>query len=231
MKRAAVLSLLALATSAMAGQTRVTVQVIEVPHAELTKWMSSGKASGEELHERAMKLASSGAAEIVDTNVVLARSGEKALVESIAEVIFPTEYEGSDMAAPAKEPLVFDPNAPFSPRPWPNLFANAFETRNAGTTIEIEATLSESGKHVDLRLSFEMVDQDSLMTWTEYRDQWGEASIKRPIFETKRLTGALTLVSGKFELFNIFTPKPAAMPAATTRQMVFVRCEVLPLAK
>jgi hypothetical protein len=42
------------------------------------------------------------------------------------------------------------------------------------------------------------------------------------------MTGSLTLSSGVFDLWNVFTPKPAAVPAAATRQLVFVRADVLP---
>ncbi|MCW1885666.1 hypothetical protein OKA04_13080 [Luteolibacter flavescens] len=223
-KRAAFLFMLALATSAVAQHVRVMLQVIEVPHAELTKWTTADKAGGQELHERAMTLVSSGGAEIVETSVVICRSGERAFVESIAEMIYPTEYEPSSMGG-SMVPLDSKLVIPVPLRPTDCV---SFETRNAGTTLEIEPTIGGGGKIVDLRLAFESVSRESLVTWTEFRDQWGDASIKRPIFETKRLSSALTLLAGKFELFNIFTPKPAAVPAATTRQLVFVKADVLP---
>jgi hypothetical protein len=219
--------LMLLAASAMAQQVRVTVRVIEVPHQELTKWTTGEKLRGSELHERALKLALAGGAEIVDTNVLIARSGEKALTESFAEVIYPTEWEPPGLGAPQ---LPLDLKQEFPPYFRPSDFVS-FETRNAGTTLEIEPMVSHDGGFIDLRLAFEMVDRESLATWTEFRDEWGDASVKRPIFQNRRLTSAITLVPGAFELFNVFTPKPAAVPAAATRQLVFVRADVLPLAK
>ncbi|MCW1924536.1 hypothetical protein OKA05_18365 [Luteolibacter arcticus] len=218
--------LMLLAASAMAQQVRVTLRVIEVPHPELTKWTAGEKLPGSELHERAVKLALAGGAEIVDTNVLIARSGEKALTESIAEVIYPTEWEPPDLGG-AQLPL--DAKQEFPPILRPSDFS--FETRHAGTLLEIEPMVSEDGGFIDLRLAFEMVDLESLATWMEFRDEWGDASVKMPIFDTRRLTSAITLVPGTFELFNVFTPKPAAVPAAATRQLVFVKADVLPVSK
>src|SRR5687768_12809411 len=104
MKRTVVMILLALAANAVAQQVRVTVQAIEVAHGELTKWMTGGKLSGPEIHERAVKLVAGGGAEIVDTTLLIVRSGEKALTESIAEIVYPTEYEPSSMGG-AQIPL------------------------------------------------------------------------------------------------------------------------------
>ena len=223
MKRAIVMILLALAANAVAKQVRVTVRVIEVPHRELTKWTTGEKLSGQELHDHALKLALDGGAEIVDTSVVIVRNGGRALIESISEVIYPVEPEPSSMGVPAPPPdlkIVRPPPL----RPWG---FGSFATRNAGSTVEIEPTVSPDDRLVDLRLAFEMVDRASLATWMEYRDELGDGSLRKPIFDTRRLTTSMTLVAGRFELFNVFTPKPPAVPAVATRQLVFVKADVI----
>jgi hypothetical protein len=229
MNSAVIMILLALATSAVAQQARVTVQVIEVPHRELTKWMGAEKLTGKELHERAVKLAATGEAEIVETNVLIARSGEKALLESIVERIYPSEREVSDGLDPLPPPV--DPKLLEIRYFRPSDAQPEFETRNNGTTLEIEPTVAKDGKVVDLRFQWELVDRVALTTWTEFIDQWGDASIRTPEFENHEITGHLTLVTGTFELCNVFMPKPTAVPAATTRQLVFVRADILPHPK
>jgi len=225
MKRAIVMILLALAANAVAKQVRVTVRVIEVPHRELTRWTTGEKLRGQELHDRALKLALDGGAEIVDTNVVVVRNGEKALTESISEMIYPVEPEPSSMGGtgfpPSKE---FKGEYPPLMRPF--LFGS-FATRNTGSMVEIEPKVSPDHKQVDLRLAYEMVDRASLATWMEYRDELGDGSVRKPIFDTRRLTTSMTLVAGRFELFNVFTPKPPAVPAVATRQLVFVKADVI----
>jgi len=205
------------------------MQVIEVPHAELTKWTSKEKLTGRELHERAANLAATGEAEVIETVMVIARSGERALVESIGEVIYPTEWEpptlpGTIGSAPEKD---FElPNYTAAHRA---LFS--FETRDAGATLEIEPMAGKDGQWVDLRYAFHMVDRVALETWMEFRDQWGDASMRVPIFGARRITSAVTLHPGTFELCNVFTPNPPPVPAVAMRQLVFVRCDVLPLPK
>lgn len=206
---------------------RVIVQVVEVPHAALTKWTTGETLPGREIHERAMKLAEAGEAEIVETCVLIARSGERALAESIAEIIFPSEYEppGSDLLPLNKA----DSNTFRYKRAFESSVMTSFETRNTGVSLEIEPTIGGGNRMVDLRAYFGMIDRAGLTTWTEFRDQWGDASVRMPDFDTRKLTSAITLVPGVFDLWTVFTPKPAAVPAAVTRQLLFVRADLVPI--
>jgi len=225
MKRAVVMILLAFVANAVAQQVRVTLQVIEVPHGELTRWTTGEKLKGAELHARALKLVTAGGAEIVDTSLVVARNTERAMIESIAEMVYPVEPEPSSMGA-NPVPLDLKVMSPPPPRPWA---FSSFATRNTGTIVRIEPTVSPDDKLVDLRLEYEMVDRASLMTWMEFRDELGDGSIRKPIFDTRRLTNSLTVVAGTFELFNVFTPKPPPAPAVAMRQLVFVKADVMKL--
>lgn len=220
----AALFLILLAAGAAAQQVRVTVRVIEVPHAELTKWTAGEKPGGPKLHDRAVKLALAGGAEIVDTNVLVVRSGERAVLESIAEMTYPTDWDPPDGLGAAKPP---DAKQPWHPPLRPTDMVS-FETRNAGTTLELEPVVFHNGGMIDLRLSYETVDRDALETWVEFRDEWGDASVRMPVFGSRRAGTSVTLRPGHFELANVFTPKPAAAPAAITRQLVFVAAELLP---
>ena len=228
MKSGVVISLMLAWSGLAAGeQVRLFLQVVELPHGKVTEWTTGKALPGREIHERAMKLAANGEAEIVETCVLIARSGEKALVESIAELIYPTEYDPSSPRHAVAQGLA-DGNFPVFRYLRPaDVITNSFETRNTGSTLEIEPTVGRGGKMVDLRISFEMVDRAGLTTFTEFRDQWGDGSSRMPIFDSRRMTGSLTLKSGVFGLWSIFNPRPAAVPAATTRQLVFVRADVL----
>ena len=228
MRSGAVISLMLAWSGLAAGQqVRLVLQVVELPHTTLTQWTMGKALPGREIHKRAMKLAVAGEAEIVETCVLIARSGEKALVESIAELIYPTEYDPSSPPNAVAQGLA-DGNFPAFRYLRPaDVITNSFETRNTGSTLEIEPMVGRGGKMVDLRISFETVDRASLVTFTDFRDQWGDGSSRMPIFDARRMTGSLTLTSGVFALWNVFNPKPAAVPAATTRQLVFVRADVL----
>lgn len=228
MRYAALTTLLVCAlleTGASAEQVRVTLRVIEVPHAQVMRWTGGSPMKGWQLHDEAVKLALAGGAEIMETNVVTAQSAQKALVESIAEMISPTEYYPEGLDQRPALPLDANLQVPRSLRPFD---FTSFETRNTGVTLEIEPTVAPGGKRVDLRLSLDMVDRASLTTWTEFRDEWGDASVRMPVFDSKRFSSAIPLADGVFELWQVFNPKPVAVPAVTTRMMVFVCAEVLP---
>jgi hypothetical protein len=237
-KVTAVLLSAVLASDAWADQVRVMLQIIEVPHLELTKWMTGGKLSNVELHERAVTLVSTGTAEVMETNVLTARSGERSVMESYAEMISPAIYAGGGMCGMATmanlPPL--EPVKPVEPKEaeyhrYKRAFDRAFsgfETRHIGGSLEIEPTIGNEGRVIDLRLHMETENREGLTTWSKFVDEWGDASVRTPNYRSQSIVGALTLAPGKFELFSILTPKPAEVPAVPTRLLVFVRCDVLP---
>ena len=216
-----------LATGAAAQQVRVTVRVIELPHAQVMKWTGGTPMKGWQLHDEAVKLALAGGAEIVETNLITGRSGERSVVESIAEIIYPAVNDANDGLDPGPPVPLEDPLLSLRLfRPF-EVFTT-FETRNAGVILDIEPTVAAGGKMVDLRLSLDIVDRASLATFTESRDHWGDASVRTPVFDSKRVTSSIQLADGVFELWNVFNPKPVAVPAVTTRMMIFVCADVLP---
>jgi hypothetical protein len=220
-----------LAMPALAGAAdynpnlRVCVQFVEVPHPVLTELLAGPDTAGPVLHDKALALAKDGTVKLLETCVVMCRSGQKATVESICEIMFPTEYEPPRI--PGQLP---PPPPPRKPSVRPNLF-DAFETRNTGTTLEVEPTLSEDGKIIDLRLVPEIVQLIRVDTFMEHVDKWGDASSRMPVFATWRLNTGVTLMAGQFEMIGVITPKPnAPVPAVLRKLLVFVRVDVLPVS-
>ena len=211
---------------------RVCVQFVEVPHPVLTELLAGPDITGPVLHDKALALAKDGTVKLLETCVVICRSGQKATVESIGEIMYPTEYEpptsfpSTGLAsgqAPPPPPLR-------KPSVRPDLF-DAFETRNTGTTLEIEPTLSEDDKIIELRMVPEIVQMIRVDTFMEHVDKWGDASSRLPVFATWRLNAGVTLMAGQFEMVGVITPKPnAPVPAVLRKLLVFVRADVLPVS-
>ena len=219
------------ATADAPMHVRVWTQYIEVPHATLSGWLNGGKRPGHELHAEALKLAKGGGAKVLETNMVICRSGQRATVESIREEIYPTEYEPPELPGtfgstpPTSHPLWLSPDRFSQLRPNT---ATAFETRNTGVTLEVEPTIGIEHSIIDLRLAPEIVTPLRLDTWMEHVDQWGDASTRMPAYETWRTNTSLMLVSGKFELASVITPNPnAPVPAVPRRILLFVRADVV----
>ena len=206
-------------------QIRVSLQFIEVPHATLTDMLAGPARTGQALHDKAVALSQEGGAKLLETCMVICRSGQKATLETIREEIYPTEYAPPELPCgnPSNIRLASDP--PMSPALG---IPTAFDTRNTGVTFEVEATSNSNGL-IDLRLSPEIVTRLRLETWMEHTDQWGDASMRMPIYETMRFNTSISVRSGKFELVSALTPKTSTqVPTVSRKILVFVRADVLP---
>jgi hypothetical protein len=217
-------------------QIRVQVEFIDVSHEQLTELLFSPKvpASGDELRRQVAQLVKDGKASVVETMLCMARSGQKATSESLEEFIYPTEYEPAQMPGEVK---VKDPDkakeATEKPKVGPRDFATgptptAFETRNLGSTLEIEPTLGEDNKLIDLRFVPEIVYHVGNTVWAEWKDQYGSTPVQMPTMYTLRLNTAVFLVDGQTMLVAALSPKGKdGVPDFTRKLMVFVKADVL----
>ena len=130
----------------------ILVEWIEVAHEDFSDWAFENKLSPDatDLRKEVQGWAKKDEAEIIRTAVVHARSGQRAKIESISEFIYPTEYDPAEI--PTEANVSDTAELPVTP---PN--ACAFETRNLGTTVEVDPVISEDGKMIDLNLAPELV--------------------------------------------------------------------------
>jgi hypothetical protein len=203
-------------------QFRVSLQFIEVPHTALTEMLASHEKNGQTLHDKAMALKKSGQGKMIESSMVVSRFGQRATVQSNLEVIFPTEYEPPDL------PTIGGWLPPFTER-HPSLRNYlSFEPRNTGVTFEVLASTTSNGM-IELRLAPEIVTQVRMENWMEHVDQWGDASMRMPIFECLRFTSSITLKPGKFEFTSALSHKMNAQgPVVQRKVLVFVRADLLP---
>jgi len=220
--------LLMLATSSVCAaqehtprHIRTCFQWIEMDHPQLTKLMSGEKKSGSVLHAAVLSYVKEGKAKIVDTEILMCRSGQRSKLESLREEIYPTEYDPPG--------AMMRPHSSFSPNIRGII---AFETRNTGVSIEVEPSGTENEKYIDLNFAVNVVHAGLLVTWMEHKDQWGDASIRMPFYERKSVQTSLILANGKFEFVNAFSPKsPPPVPAVMKKILLFVRADVVPLSR
>ena len=209
-------------------QIRVSVQWIEVPHPVLTELTGGEKKSGSALHDAVRAYVKEGKAKIVETNIVVCRSGQKATIESIREEIYPVEYEppsipnsvsdSPEVAALMTFKLVNPANRNFP----------SFATRNPGVTMEDEATIGHNDSIIELRFVPGIVSLGPYVTWMKHKDQWGDASFKMPVFESWLANASLTVANGKFELATVISPKSTQpAPAVLNKILIFVRADII----
>ena len=174
------------------------------------------------LHDNAVALAKDGKSNLLESSLIVCRSGQKASVESIREGIHPTKFEPPGLPCDFRkyhgEPSNFHPS---------EQSATAFEARNTGLTLKVEATII-SPNQIDLQLAQEMVVNLGIQTWLEYADQRGEADIRFPLYETRRTHTRVILTPGKFALIAVITPRrQLSVPLVNTRILLFVRADLV----
>lgn len=209
---------------------RVQVEYVELSHETLTDLLflaDPPSADATPLRKQVQELVKKGEAKVMETMICNARSGEKALAESINEFIYPTEYE------PLTLPGSFVGSALTDAQTFEKLFnfatPTSFETRNLGTTFEIEPTSGADDKVIDLRLAPDMVWHTGETVWLERKDSLGNISkIQMPKIYSLRTTTALTCKEGQYVFAAALSPKDGEGTTDPSRKvMVFVKCDIL----
>jgi hypothetical protein len=215
-------------------QIRVQAEFIEVSHEQFTELMFGEKvaANDAELRKQLAQLVKDGKASIIETMLCVTDSGQKATTESIEEIIYPTEYEPADGGASLDSYFKKDDDQPFD---WKNIIASAtgptptaFETRNAGVTFEVEPKVSSVSPQIKLVLDYGIVTPVRIDLIDSYRDRWGDASVRMPVYESWNSKSTVSVTPGAFNLVTVIHPKPVnPTPAVSRRILVFVRADIL----
>jgi hypothetical protein len=215
-------------------QVRVQVEYVEMSHEALTKLLFLAKpasADATKLREQVQEMVARNEAEVLETQMMVAKSGRKATSGSHHEFIYPTEYEPPQLAGSFDSSKKTDQpksnvDAPFTP-PTPT----AFDTRNLGGTLEIEPTVGEGDRLIDLRLEPELAWHTGNTVWHDGKDGFGNPTkIQMPDFYSVRLYTSVICISGQYTLAGVLSPKNDKGEVDMTRKlMVFVKCDVLPV--
>lgn len=209
----------------MPKQVQIQVEFVELSHEAVTKLLFLSKPRSSDatgLRIKVQEMVSKNEAKVIETQLITAKSGQKATTEAIHEFIYPTEYEG---VAPPGESKDSSQKSKSVSAPLPT----AFDTRNLGSTLEVEPTISSEDKIIDLRFVPEITYHTGDTVWQEGKDATGSNyKVKMPDMYSIRLNTALSFVPGKYALAGLLSPKDAKGDTDMTRKvMVFVKCDVL----
>ena len=209
-------------------QVQVQVEFVEIPHETLTQLLfmaKPGSADATKLRQTLQDRVAKNEAKVLETQMICARSGQKATAEAIHEFIYPTEY------MPPEIPISISGEQGLPPRKLPTLpyLPTAFETRNLGSTIEIEPTISEDDDLIDLRFIPEIVWQTGNTSWVEHTDEMGNRTqVQMTDIYTLRLNTQLFCKSGQYTLVATLSPKNDKGDIDLTRKvMVFLKCDIV----
>ncbi|WP_265594181.1 hypothetical protein [Haloferula sp. BvORR071] len=215
---------------------RVQVELIELSHEQLTDLLFTDEpqsADATPLRKRLKEMVRAGEAKMLETMIANSRSGEKTTVESIEELIYPTEYEPWELPNEVDAPDKPQGLTPSDREALAILVAAAtptsFETRNLGNTLEIEPIIGANNKRIDLGFTSDMVWHTGDTVWGERKDPSGNVcQISMPDFYSMRMSTHLTCIPGQYNLAGVLSPKNAKGEIDSSRKvMVFVRCQIL----
>jgi hypothetical protein len=196
---------------------RVYVEYYEVTTLELAEIMSEPKTSGDDtkLRTELLTKAKAGKASLLESQTVICHSGERSTTESITEYIYPTEYETSQPNEDEKKQVHSSIVIP-----------TAFETRNLGSTFEVEPILGEDGKTIDIIIKPEIAYLVGETIWGQ--GPKSDVLFKMPTFYTLRQNTSLTLTSGKFQFTAALTPKDDKGVSDTTKKvLVLLKADIV----
>jgi len=192
-----------------------------------------------ELYTRIVTMVADEKAKQERLSVLRVRAGQKATAESIAEHIYPTEWEPPELPnvvgvqivedrgkdAPAQAPnLEKLSNSPNMVNATDNLrtpaMPTAFETRNVGHTLEVEPTLQEDFRTIEMRIAPENVTLAG-----ELLHGQDLAETKSPQFEAQKLSLGVIVKSGMPHLLGTVSRPPMSKvdpDSANTTWFAFV---------
>jgi len=161
-------------------------EFIETSHDDFRNWLKAnpGTPDGDALRAEVQKWIEKGSAQVVASQMLMARSGQRAKVESIRELIYPTEFQAIDWS-------------PSTPHP------KAFETRNLGMTLEIDPVI-ESANTIYLSSSpewIELAGESKLRQEPEGSVQPGD--VRLPMIRSNRVATQMKQGRGRWTLMDV----------------------------
>jgi general secretion pathway protein D len=178
--------------------------------------------SAQGLREELEAMLDAETATLAESSYIKTKSGQRAKVESIDEMIYPTEYDPPEIPQTVTLTEAQAPGTAANP--------TAFDVRNVGTTLEVDPNISADAKTIDLNIAPEIIrflgreytleDREDLDL---YDPKILSSTIYQPKFHAMKHSTAVTVRDGDTILLCIHRPDDA--PDKT--MMVFLRADVV----
>jgi len=191
----------------------VLVEYISVDHLkanELLQKFGSHPNQVQELRDQLEVMLDSEEATLIETSWVRGQNGSRSLSESIREYIYPTEFDPPEIPnytgnsnQPQNEESKYGGVHLTSSTPA------AFQTRNTGTSLEIDCIISMNGKEISVNVAPEL---DTRLEDRYYMRRGFEETAKgiehiaNPTFYTMKDTTMLTVTPGNYNLLGVHKP-------------------------
>lgn len=211
---------------------RVQLEYIEISQRDLTRLMMEEKSTRTDATDLRMivqKMVDTNEAKIIDTQMVVSRSGQKSTTESRKELIYPTEFEPVKNLPPVEGEQASEKTPKVSSICLNPATPSSFETRNVGSSFEVEPYIGENDKIIDIRILTQYIWYTGNTIWHESKSTDKNAyKIETPEFYLVSIDTSITTITGQYVLVGIVSPKDAKGQADPDRKvMAFLKCDVL----
>ncbi|MEM7697669.1 MAG: hypothetical protein AAF236_04610 [Verrucomicrobiota bacterium] len=192
----------------------ILCEFIEVQGEAFADWVFQNPLSSDagELRKAVEEWIETEQGTAIERLVVTSQSGQRAKVEAVTEQIYPTEFDPVEITA-AEGGVIQSPPNP-----------TAFETRNVGATLEVDAVVGEGGE-INLNLAPEVVQ---FVGYEDLETSVGEKSLKQPIarFHAAKTTTQVNLRSGQYGLVGVSKLAISSFPEDENAVLlIFVRVD------
>lgn len=208
---------------------RVQAEFIEMPEPIYTKLMSQPRTSANDTALRAecAELIAAGTASVLESLCFTALPGQAATSESIAEYIYPTEYEPGQI--PEKVNGEDPPqNTAWGSPPTPS----AFDTKNTGSTFEVEAQIDANDGIVELRFTPTLVYHVGNENWGAEKISGASGPIEMAKFYVLSVRTGASVIPGQPTMIAALSPEnEQGFTDSSRKVMVFIRADILVVGK
>lgn len=205
------------------GSNQITtiVEFIEVDSRILSDWMFENRldSDGTPMRRMLQKLVRQQKARVVETSVVVGKSGHRVEAESVRALIYSRETDPSEI--PEKVALAQGSEAPAT-----GIVAAAFEYREIGQSLVVEAVLGADGVTVDLSLAPRIIAEDKMTQWPS---EEVEAVFRQdmPTFHRVQITTEVVVTDGSYAFLGTANPQESSLEGVEDSVLaIFVRADV-----
>ena len=209
-------------------QIHIIWEMIEVEHSDFSDWLFDNRLNtdGTALRKWAQEKIEDDDGAIIESTLITARSGQRAKTVSIHEFIYPTEFDPPEI--PNEVELKGNAKAPITA-----VSPTAYETRNVGTTFEVDPVIGSDNTTIDLNLAPEKVELEGYTIWP-HEDIDPLFKQRMPTFYSMRITTQVTVTDGNYAFLGTTRPLEGSVEGIEDPIVLsFVRADVgvVPLAK
>ncbi len=214
-------------------QIRIVVDFIEVKAEFATKMLAKQRTGSNDadLYRAALEaIEKEENGRILDSAMIVTRSGQRAKVESGEEVIYPTEFIQAE-AVDTEEDKNKKEKEKEEPKPKRGIIPplpTAFDMRPVGLTLEVDPVVDADNITIELNIAPELVYENEDNVFAIWETDEATTFVEQPTFFVMKFSTAVTLTDGQPLLATVHTPRDKdGKRDGTKKVLAFVRADIL----